>query len=121
MVCSCATVVQRRRSTNFCMASCMTRRVVFRCREVVASAPYGLPMGHFVRADTSKRKIATMRVYLRFVARWVLPFAAGGALLAYLLLRHDGNANALPYAATYGVAFALSGALFHLHKLREQN
>ena len=36
-------------------------------------------------------------------------------------MRHDGNANALSYAATYGAAFALSGALFSLRKLREKS
>jgi hypothetical protein len=62
-----------------------------------------------------------MRAYLRYVTIWVLPFAAGGALLAYVLLRRDGSANALSYAATYGAAFALSGALFSLRKLRKQS
>ena len=67
------------------------------------------------------RRIAKMRVFLRHVTRWVLPSAAAGALLLYLLLRHDGNTNALSYAATYGTAFALSGALFSLRKLRGQS
>ena len=62
-----------------------------------------------------------MRVFLRHVTTVVLPFAAGGALLAYLLLRHDGNPNALSYAATYATAFALSGTLFSLPKLRERS
>jgi hypothetical protein len=72
-------------------------------------------------APDARRRIATMRVFLRHVTRWVLPSAAAGAFLAYLLLRHDGNTNALSYAATYGTAFALSGVLFSLRKLREQN
>jgi len=59
-----------------------------------------------------------MRVFLRHVTTWVLPFAAGGALLAYILMRHDGNTHALSYAATYGAAFALSGALFSRPNLR---
>ena len=66
-------------------------------------------------------RMAEMRVFLRHVTRWVLPFAALGALVAYLLLRHDDNTNALSYAATYGAASALSGALFSLRKLREQS
>jgi hypothetical protein len=59
-----------------------------------------------------------MRAYLHHLARWVLPFSAAGALATYLLLRHGGDPNALSYAATGGTAFALSGALFGLGKLR---
>ena len=61
-----------------------------------------------------------MRGFVRHVTTGVLPYAAIGALVAYLILRHNGNANALSYAATYGTASALSAALFSLRKLRER-